>query len=130
MNIKYREEKKKFYLSKRQKAILVGTLLGDGNLSKHGQNYRLFVKHSNSQSVLAKWKRKEFDNITKMNLNFFEQEVKNKKYKFCQFVTLTHKEFNEYHKIFYSKNRKIIPKEINNILNNPLSLAVWIMDDG
>ena len=130
MNIKYREEKKKFHLSKKQKAILIGTILGDGNITKHGQDYRLFVKHSASQSDLAKWKRKEFKEITKMKLNFFEQQVKGKNYKFCQFATLTHSEFNEYRKIFYPKKKKIIPQEIDEILKNSLSLAVWIMDDG
>ena len=130
MNIQYREEKKKFRLSKRQKAILIGTILGDGNLTRHGKDYRLFIKHSASQSSLAKWKRKEFKEITKMKLNFFEQQVKRKNYKFCQFVTLTHNEFNEYRKIFYPRKKKIIPKEIDKILKNSLSLAVWIMDDG
>lgn len=130
MNIKYREEKKKFHLSERQRAILIGTILGDGNLTKRGQNCRLFIKHSASQSGLAKWKRKEFDGIIKMKLNFFEQLVKGKNYKFCQFATLTHSEFNEYHKIFYPKKKKIIPREIDKILRSSLSLAVWIMDDG
>ena len=130
MNIKYREEKNKFYFSEQQKAVLIGTLLGDGNLTQHGKDFRLFVKHSASQSSLAKWKRGEFNGIAKMKLNFFSQKVKGKNYRFCQFVTLTHSEFNKYRKLFYSKNKKIIPKEIDKILVSPLSLAVWIMDDG
>ena len=130
MNIRYREEKSKFHLSKRQKLVLIGTLLGDGNLTQHGKNFRLFVKHSGSQFSLAEWKRKEFSKMTKMKLNFFQQEVKGKTYEFCQFATLTHPEFNQYWKIFYSKSKKIIPKEINAILVHPLSLMVWIMDDG
>lgn len=130
MNIKHREIKKDFYLSKRQKEILIGTILGDGNLTKHGKYFRLFVKHSASQNSLAKWKRKEFDSITRMDLNFFEQQVKGKIYNFCQFVTLTHPEFDIYRKMFYKKKKKIIPMEINKILDGALSLAVWIMDDG
>lgn len=130
MNIKHRDIKNNFHLSNRQKDVLIGTLLGDGNLTKHGQNFRLFIKHSESQSVLAKWKRKEFDNITMMKLNFFQQEVKGKVYRFCQFVTLTHSEFAEYRKIFYPNKKKVISRKIKKIFNSPLSLAVWIMDDG
>jgi hypothetical protein len=130
MNVRYREEKNKFHLSERQKIILVGTLLGDGNLTRHGKDFRLFVKHSKSQSILGEWKIKEFGKITKMKLNFFQQEVKGKIYGFCQFATLTHPEFNKYRKIFYSKSKKVIPKKIDEILMKPLSLAVWIMDDG
>lgn len=130
MNIKHREFKKKFHLSKRQKEVLIGTLLGDGSLAKHGKYFRLFIKHSASQSSLAKWKRKEFDSITRMDLNFFKQRVKGKIYNFCQFVTLTHSEFDAYRKMFYLKKKKIIPIDINKILNSALSLAIWIMDDG
>lgn len=130
MNIKYRDQKNKFRLSRRQKAILIGTILGDGNLTLHGKDCRLFIKHSASQSSLAEWKRKEFEGITKMNLNFFRQRVKDKMYGFCQFVTLTHRDFGVYQKTFYQNKRKVIPKDIDNILKETLSLAVWIMDDG
>lgn len=130
MNIKHREIKKDFYLSKRQKEILVGTILGDGNLTQHGKYFRLFVKHAAAQAALAKWKRKEFDSITKMDLNFFKQQVKGKTYSFCQFVTLTHPEFDAYRKMFYKKKKKIVPVKINKVLNSALSLAIWIMDDG
>lgn len=130
MNIKHREIKKDFYLSKRQKEILVGIILGDGNLTKHGKYFRLFVKHAATQVALAKWKRKEFNSITKMDLNFFKQQVKGKTYSFCQFITLTHLEFDAYRKMFYKKKKKIVPVNINKVLNSALSLAVWIMDDG
>lgn len=130
MNIKYWEFKNNFHLSHRQKDILIGTLLGDGNLTKHGYYSRLFIKHSASQSVLAKWKRKEFDNITAMKLNFFKQKVKGKVYEFCQFATLTHPEFAEYRKIFYPNKKKLISNKMEKIFKTPLSLAVWIMDDG
>lgn len=130
MNVKYRDIKNGFHLNSRQKAIIVGTLLGDGNLTKHGKHFRLFVKHAARQSKLAEWKRSEFQEITRMKINFFKQRVKDKIYEFCQFVTLTHSEFDNYRKIFYRKNKKIVPVKIDKILIHSLSLAVWIMDDG
>jgi len=33
-------------------------------------------------------------------------------------------------KIFYQESKKVIPKTINNLFKNPISLAVWYMDDG
>lgn len=129
MNKQYQAIKDSFSLSKCQKAILVGTLLGDGNLAQRGRDFRLFVKHAASQFALARWKREKFENITNMKLNFFKQKVKGKIYGFYQFVTLTHPEFSKYRKIFYRNGKKIVPIKIDNILTNPLSLTVWIMDD-
>ena len=36
----------------------------------------------------------------------------------------------EYRKLFYPQGRKIVPDNINELLTDPLSLAVWYMDDG
>jgi hypothetical protein len=65
-----------------------------------------------------------------MKLNYFQQLVKGKKYGFCQFVTLTHPEFSKFYQLFYVRRRKIVPHKILELLKDPLSLAVWIMDDG
>lgn len=130
MNVKGVLKKSKFKLSERQKLVLVGTLLGDGSLAKRGINYRLFVKHARNQRKLIEWKYDVFQNIVLMPLNYFEQKVNEKEYEFIQFVTLTHPVFNEYREIFYKNSRKIIPLEIDQIFYHPLSLAVFLMDDG
>lgn len=117
-------------MSERQKLVLIGTLLGDGSLAKRGRNYRLFIKHAENQRKLIKWKYDVFKNIVLMPLNYFTQKVKEKEYKFIQFVTLTHVVFNKYRKIFYKDSRKIIPREIDQIFYHPLSLTVFLMDDG
>lgn len=130
MNTKYRDKKKRFKLSPHLKAIVIGTLLGDANLNRRGKDYRILVKHGNSQRTLAEWKHKKFASITGMRINSFEQLVKDKMYGFCQFVTLTHPVFTDLHTIFYRKKTKIVPINIRGLLTKPLSLAVWIMDDG
>ena len=38
--------------------------------------------------------------------------------------------FGKLREKFYLDNKKRIPSDINNILNNSLTLAVWYMDDG
>ncbi len=65
-----------------------------------------------------------------MAVNKFEQLVEGKQYRFAQFVTLTHSAFTELRQMFYKNKRKIVPKNIDNLLMHPISLAVWIMDDG
>ncbi|MEX2052716.1 MAG: hypothetical protein WD898_00610, partial [Candidatus Paceibacterota bacterium] len=59
-----------------------------------------------------------------------KQLVKGKEYGFLQFVTLTHPEFSRFYKLFYVRKKKIVPHNISKLLKDPLSLAVWIMDDG
>ena len=44
--------------------------------------------------------------------------------------TRTDPMFEEYWNTFYLNKKKIIPLHIQSILKNPLSLAVWFMDDG
>lgn len=129
-NIRHREKKLNFVLSLRQKNILVGSLLGDANVHRKGKECRVFFKHSIRQLPLLEWKREEFDTITGMAIHKFKQLVKEKPYQFAQFVTLTHPAFTELHQIFYRNKRKIVPKNIDELLTHPVSLAVWIMDDG
>src|SRR5437879_5153670 len=43
-------------LSERQRAVLVGTLLGDGCLAKHGYYHRLHIKHKEAHRGLVEFK--------------------------------------------------------------------------
>ena len=130
VNVRHKEKKLLFNLSDRQKNLLIGSLLGDANIHLKGKECRVFFKHSINQLALLEWKRKEFDRITGMMINEFQQKVKSKQYKFAQFVTLTHYFFTELYKMFYRNKKKIVPKNIGKILISPVSLATWIMDDG
>ncbi len=47
-----------------------------------------------------------------------------------RFLTIAHPEFTKFYRVFYRERKKIIPESIEKLLNSPLSLAVWIMDDG
>lgn len=131
VNILHRDKKVNFRFSARQRSILIGSLLGDANINKRGNCHRVLFKHSEKQKSLLIWKRQEFDSITGMDINYFQQVVKGNIYGFCQFVTLTHPEFSDIYKKFYTARRgKIIPVDITRLVKDPLSLAVWIMDDG
>jgi hypothetical protein len=116
-------------LTEFQQAVLVGTLLGDGSIAKHGHHHRLFVKHKIAHRALAEWKRDVFGNFTTMPLHQFDQRLDGKLYPCVQFVTRTDPVFCEWRQRFYDGRRKIVPAEISSLVT-PASIAVWLMDDG
>ena len=123
-------DKTLFKLNEIQKQVLIGTLLGDGGLRFRGKNCRLHIKHSINQISLVNYKREVFKNITSMKVNVFKQTIGGTDYSFAEFVTLTHPEFTKYYNLFYPSSKKVVPESINYLLVKPLSLAVWVMDDG
>ena len=86
----YSEMKRNFSLDTRLRAFTIGTLLGDANINRHGNNHRLLIKHGLSGRALLEWKRAEYARITGMEINFFQQMVAGKNYQFVKFVTLSH----------------------------------------
>lgn len=126
----YSQIKSSFNINSEQKAVLLGTLLGDGGIRQKGRFARLHIKHSLKQLPLVEYKKKIFSNIVTMNISVFTQKVGKVDYNFAEFVTLTHPTFLEYYNLFYPNKKKIIPKNIEQLLTDPLSLAIWIMDDG
>ena len=116
-------------LSQGQRAVLTGTLLGDGCLAKHGHHHRLFVKHKLAHEALAVFKRETFHEFVSMPLHRFEQRLNGKRYPCVQFVTRTNPVFSKWHSRFYETGRKAVPADIARDLS-PLALAVWLMDDG
>jgi LAGLIDADG DNA endonuclease family len=116
-------------LSEFQQAVLVGTLLGDGSIAKHGHHHRLFIKHKAAHSALAAWKREIFNDFTSMPLHRFDQRLGDRLYPCVQFVTRTSPIFSEWRQRFYREGRKIVPDDIAMLLA-PVAVAAWFMDDG
>jgi hypothetical protein len=116
-------------LSQQQRAVLTGTLLGDGSLPVHGRYPRLFVKHKADHEALALFKYEVFREFISMSPHRFDQRLNGRNYPCVQFVTRTHAEFSAWRRRFYQERRKIVPVDIARDLS-PLALAVWLMDDG
>ena len=125
-SIKIRELKKKLKLSETQKAVLIGKILGDGCLipTATSRNYRLKVEHQAKHKEYVLWAAEVFGQWVISDIKFSQNNNS------WVFKTISHPEITKFHEIFYENRRKIIPKKIKNFLLNPLSLAVWIMDDG
>jgi hypothetical protein len=116
-------------LSVAQRAVLTGTLLGDGCLAQHGRFHRLHVKHKVEHRALAELKYRVFGEFITMPLHQFDQRLGSKLFPCVQFATRTSPLFSSWHSRFYRDRRKIVPEDI--VLDlTPHALAVWFMDDG
>jgi hypothetical protein len=118
-------------LTKQQKEIIIGSILGDGCLEKNGNHTRLRIEHSDNQKKYLDWKCQRLGNFaTKPRKAKSYHYSAEKYYERWHFSTLSKPVFDIYWQVFYQQGKKIIPKTINNLLTSPLSLAVWFMDDG
>lgn len=64
-----------------------------------------------------------------MPIHSFEQRLEGKAFPCLQFASRTFPVLTKWHGRFYMDRRKIVPPDIEDLLS-PLSLAVWLMDDG
>lgn len=112
-------------MDKISRDILLGSILGDGHVDKPTRNgSRWIVKYDDKALDYLEWLHTHVAYL-------FPSEIKAKKnYHQHYFSTRPSKEMAKFRKIFYPYGKKIIPKLIKTLLTNPLSLAVWYMDDG
>lgn len=118
-------------LSKEQREVLVGLLLGDGCLetSNGGKTYRLKIEQSAKHrayvfhlfGLFRQWVRTPPRQRKRVSRADGERN--------WVFQTLSHPGFRFYGHQFYSGDRKSVPKLIHRWLT-PRGLAYWFMDDG
>jgi hypothetical protein len=103
-----------------QKDLIVGTLLGDGCISKKGS---LSVSHCEKQKELTQHKFNILQPFTNsIHISTSQNSIMH------SFSTIQHPELKFYQNLFYSPN-KIIKNELLSYLT-PTALAFWLMDDG
>ena len=112
-------------LTQLQKSFLVGTLLGDGYLRqvKGRRNAFLEVNHSITQKEYVEWKYRILKNLTRSGPKSRKGNETRIAYRF---FTKQHPEFTKMMDLFYRDKKKCIP----DLILDPISLAVWYMDDG
>ena len=110
-------------LTEEQKSILVGTLLGDGTMRKK-KNAHLEINHCYAQKVLVDWVFSKFSKLVTTPPKWRKGNGKREAYRFAtrKLPILT-----PFYNQFYRNGKKVIPDDLK---LNPLSLAVWFMDDG
>ncbi|OGN29819.1 MAG: hypothetical protein A3A33_00825 [Candidatus Yanofskybacteria bacterium RIFCSPLOWO2_01_FULL_49_25] len=117
---------KRLSLSDYQRAVLIGNILGDGHLEPNWSktNYKLKINHQLKHKDYVIWEYQVFKDwiLTEPKLDKWNNSF--------QFRTISHREITELRNKFYKNGKKIIPGDINLYLRNPITLAVWFMDDG
>lgn len=120
-------------MNKRKKAILIGMILGDCYLQKTGQkNARVRLEHSEKQKDYLMWKGMQFPEYFQgkpQRLTRFNPVFK-KQYSYWRWQSNASPIIGNYRHRFYPSDKKIIPRDLPVLLTDPLSLAVWFMDDG
>ncbi len=113
---------KKFKITKEQKEILIGIILGDAHLEKslNGLTYRLKIEQSKN-------KKEYIDHLYSVFKDWTNTPPVNKRNN-LYFQTKYSISLLFYGKKFFNKI-KIIPKNISRWLT-PRTLAYWYMDDG
>lgn len=121
------------FISEFQKQAIVGCLLGDGRLESRSKNgtARLRIHHGKRQKKYLFWKYEIFKSIVNKRPKeiIWKDRKRNTDCISWYFHTLTSKELGRYHALFYKEGKKVLPKNLYNLLT-PLSLAIWTMDDG
>lgn len=113
-------------LTNKVKDLVIGSMLGDGNLHKQ-RSCRLRFCHGSKQLDYLKWKKNILGDLVQQDIFKYKQKTRNSTEYLIQ--TITHPEFSYYYNLFYKNKIKIIPDNISTLLND-FSLAVWLMDDG
>ena len=107
--------------------------MGDAYLQSNGTNARLRFEHSLNQEQYVLWKFNFLKNIFTesaiVRINRIHPKTKQEyKYVRCQSKTLP--VLKEIRDIFYPEGKKIVPLNLKKYLAEPVSIAVWFMDDG
>jgi len=117
---------KRIPLDEYQKAVVVGLILGDAYLEANWSktNYRLGVRHSKDQEEYVEWTYEVLKSLVLTPPQYYDPT------RSVWFRTISHAGLSELYQIFYPEGKKIIPETIALHLSNPVTIAVWFMDDG
>ena len=109
-------------LDRRQRSVIIGSLLGDGTLLDTTAGWCFRLHHGIRQYGYLFWKYQALAGLvrTPPRASAFK----------CYFRTVTHPAFIDLRAAFYQGRRKIVPYELLTADLDSLALAVWIMDDG
>jgi len=112
-------------LSTTQLDILTGLMLGDGYIEFDGyRGARLQVKQSEEKKEYVFWLYSQFADITRTPP---QQRHDTRQW---YFGTRFFENLEDIRRIFYIGRKKTVPSNIAELLQSPLSVAVWFMDDG
>lgn len=107
-------------------SIIIGSILGDGTIyPSNKKDEAIFeFKYDDKSFFYLEWLHNQFK-------IFGVREIKSHRgFHQHRFRSFPNKEIGHLRKLFYPRGKKVIPETISKLLIDPLSLAIWYMDDG
>lgn len=129
------ERREESIITSYEKALIMGSLLGDAHIQKRNGSYRLKIEHGSKQKSYVLWKHSKlafFCQTTKEPV----ERISTKGYGTFQFYTRSGKWLSTIYHLFYKQDangryvKTITPELIKALPIDPVLLAVFFMDDG
>jgi hypothetical protein len=129
------EYKQRLVLQPEQHHLIIGMILGDGNLRFPGRSRHanLTVEHGERQKEYVWYKYERFREWVLTppgRISRIYHKDRARTLVSWRFSTISHPAFTYYHDLFYRDGKKTIPEKIGDLVTHPLTLAIWLMDDG
>lgn len=114
----------------RLRSILVGSMLGDGRISKSVHVARYMENHADNQQEYLEWKSKEWGSWVQLGLRPVTWVLQDEEYDGWRFETVSHATMLPWHALFYPEpGPKQLQSQVVDLVD-ALALAIWFMDDG
>lgn len=125
------DQEKNVPLSDQARAVILGTILGDGSLKiQNGySNANLQIRHSETQKEYLLWKAKVLKEIARDKSVSVQKADGWSSHKKWRFISRSLPVLSELHHLTYKHNKLRIRRKWLNQMT-ALSLAVWWCDDG
>jgi hypothetical protein len=118
-------------LSDRCRAIILGSLLGDGSLKLHrsSRNARFSFRHSTTQQEYFFWKVSELKEISAARDVWMQHDRNTWRTSKLRYQSAAREALTELYRLTHPHGKFRIRRKWLNLLT-PLSLCVWWLDDG
>jgi len=117
---------KRVPFTERQRSIVVGCVLGDACLHPNwsSTNYTLKITRSEKQKAYIDWQHEQLKPFVLTAPRWYEKTHS------YTLRTISHSDLTSLYREFYPEGKKILPDRIKEYIQDPLTLALWFMDDG
>jgi hypothetical protein len=112
------------------RSLLIGSMLGDGRLSKTVNASRYMENHADDQKDYLAWKVAQWGSWVKEDMKPVCWHRPEGNFNGWRFHTLSHPSLNEWHALFYDAvGPKRLDRRVVDLVDD-FAMAIWFMDDG
>ena len=114
----------------RLRSLLIGSMLGDGRLSRTTNASRFQENHCDAQKEYLAWKVEQWGSWVKEPMKPVTWHKPEGDFHGWRFHTASHPSLNEWHSLFYDADGpKRLDRKVVDLVDD-FALAIWFMDDG